>query len=660
MPWWSRMYHIKNLTLDPKYDENFASLGRIIDFCDQRFKETDLKDRAKKVLTTDFETSFTSSDKQKYFFIHKFFERYPNMRSVYISHDLSEMKLKNSQSMSALSFLMKEYVKRINKGLSKETATEEVLARVEYRLQLLIDEQKTTLDLANSNKAISFLDFSLSEKIRESELKTKRIRRDTDFQALIDGSLLEEFDAYEPNYKVVSENYNRSSEDINPDDFNEILSERAIEKEQNELQDFVTRSKNLMNKYYEDVVTRDRLNGMADKEVLMRVANSPTSLQKHFAPLIKICEKNGISLNYNGEVNYNKANSPTIVKKLKSKEELVKYALMLKDMNYGFKHKEELRKRAQKLSNELREHNQQASIELQETKQQNIKAILEKLKLPQSEVEGILDFIYFEKQHREEDFAGEPVLDKFLTEQKLIRGEHGRIDWQNELRDSIYERNLKLEAQWLKDRALNLSLSPENHENIVMKLVDTVTKLRRVKLLFDKQAYTKAAQIFFEEHSDVNFDLETVEIEKLEDYFKISSEVFSRNPEEENEFQKSKNAVKKRILRRNLNDSFKRVSPLQSKPDLPLNYEEAADQFWQLKKDEVGEQFAGKSISEGQPVNLNYLKILEATPEEIKNYKKNNPYIAEPEKDPFMRYLEQKNRSRNKVEVEKKKKGKGK
>jgi len=658
MPWWSRLHHMKQMDFRDVNNEKFADFGRMIDFCDQKFKEWELRTKAKRTIPIDSAVGFGRNSVDKYFFVQRLFERYPSIRYLDISHDLHELKLKNSDAMPILLTLFKHYARRIKAGVAKETAMEEIFSQIEARMQLTLEEQKATNALAGKHNAISFIDFTMIDKVRESELKTKRISRDADFQDLIDGNILDEFEDYEPNYKVVSEDYNRASEEIDPSNFNEILSENAIKKERKELTDFIDRSKNLMWKYYEDIITRDRLDGMADKDLIGRIVNTPSHLQKQFQPLIKLCEKHGVKLAEDGEVSFAECSSETISRKLAGKKDLVKYALMLKDLNFGSPHRQELKRRAINLNNQIRHHNEPASEMLKESKKKNIEAILEKMKLPKSEIEELIDFIYFEKTTKPEDFLGEPVLDVQMTERSFLDGEHSRIDWDNNMRDSIYERNLKLEAWWLKDRALNSEFDPANQEKMVSRLVDTVRSLRRVKLLFDKQSFKKAAQIFFEEHSDVDFDMENIELEKLEDYFKISNDILSRNPLEENEFQKAKNVIKKRILRRNLIDGFSRKHLMKTPwTDLIPPYE-ADSIFWQQKKDEEGIQNNPESSNEGVPVNLRLVRVIESTPDELKNYKKNNPLIKDPERDSILRYLEHRNSSKKVKEEDAKKKGK--
>lgn len=59
-------------------------------------------------------------------------------------------------------------------------------------------------------------------------------------------------------------------------------------------------------------------------------------------PLIKLCEKNKIVLDELGNVVFKKCNNKNIVTRLSKKVDLVKFALMLKDLNFGFKHLEHL------------------------------------------------------------------------------------------------------------------------------------------------------------------------------------------------------------------------------------------------------------------------------------------------------------------------------
>lgn len=68
-------------------------------------------------------------------------------------------------------------------------------------------------------------------------------------------------------------------------------------------------------------------------------------------------------------------------------------------------------------------------------------------------------------------------------------------------------------------------------------------------MLLDKEAFKTASKLYFKEHSEVDFANDQIEIEKLEDYFNIPPETFSFKPEVEFEYQKSKNAIKKVVLK---------------------------------------------------------------------------------------------------------------
>lgn len=55
-------------------------------------------------------------------------------------------------------------------------------------------------------------------------------------------------------------------------------------------------------------------------------------------PLIKTCEKEGIKLNKLGEVQWPEIEN-NCIKALKKKENIVKYGLMLYELDFGFEHR---------------------------------------------------------------------------------------------------------------------------------------------------------------------------------------------------------------------------------------------------------------------------------------------------------------------------------
>lgn len=61
-----------------------------------------------------------------------------------------------------------------------------------------------------------------------------------------------------------------------------ILDVKESQELVHEIEIFSQRAKSLVNKYYEDIYTIDRLNGLEKKEVFLALKQSPKKLEKYF------------------------------------------------------------------------------------------------------------------------------------------------------------------------------------------------------------------------------------------------------------------------------------------------------------------------------------------------------------------------------------------
>jgi hypothetical protein len=61
-----------------------------------------------------------------------------------------------------------------------------------------------------------------------------------------------------------------------------ILDQRENDEFIKEIDIFINRSKSLLNKYYEDLNTIDRLNGLEKQELFLALKESPKRLQKYY------------------------------------------------------------------------------------------------------------------------------------------------------------------------------------------------------------------------------------------------------------------------------------------------------------------------------------------------------------------------------------------
>ena len=62
-----------------------------------------------------------------------------------------------------------------------------------------------------------------------------------------------------------------------------ILDEQILEKDKKEITDFLGRSEKMIQKYYEDIKSTDRLEGMTEREYFLSINESPKKLKNHFA-----------------------------------------------------------------------------------------------------------------------------------------------------------------------------------------------------------------------------------------------------------------------------------------------------------------------------------------------------------------------------------------
>jgi hypothetical protein len=94
--------------------------------------------------------------------------------------------------------------------------------------------------------------------------------------------------------------------------------------------------------------------------------------------------------------------------------------------------------------------------------------------------------------------------------------------------ESREERILKLQSMWKMSqiqKKFSLEKNQENDEiteNMVKDAKDTILKLRRLKLQMERTNGIRARKRLFEEHTNINFEVESVEMEKMMEYFGLS------------------------------------------------------------------------------------------------------------------------------------------
>lgn len=63
------------------------------------------------------------------------------------------------------------------------------------------------------------------------------------------------------------------------------------------LQDFIDRSKNLMEDYYERAFVRDKLSGLDSKEIILILKETPTNTKNYLRKLLVRLDHHGVRLN---------------------------------------------------------------------------------------------------------------------------------------------------------------------------------------------------------------------------------------------------------------------------------------------------------------------------------------------------------------------------
>ena len=107
---------------------------------------------------------------------------------------------------------------------------------------------------------------------------------------------------------------------------------------QNTINEFMDRTKNMFDQYYERAAVQDRLSGLTDQQISSFILDSPSKIKKRSDKLLKLLKKHDIKLNEDGSVYF--GNCPSHLQKKLEQEPLVKITLMEKDLQFEFPHRE--------------------------------------------------------------------------------------------------------------------------------------------------------------------------------------------------------------------------------------------------------------------------------------------------------------------------------
>ena len=381
MPWWSRLYHIRNQSpvLHDPLDKQSKDLYNISIDMDRKFKDilkhiknTGLNPKSKNKLDKIKDEEKKKDD----FFIREFFKKYPQLiNTTWGENENSVIKQdnENNQNFKIVNSLYKSYLQKLKDGFTKEKATEIVLKKYNDEIYLKLEEISRTENLAISNRSLNLMDFLQTHKLKESNFKTNQLLKEKDLEEIEN---IENFEDFDFNYNLVKPEY--ELEDVSNFLENQI-SGKALKLEKETIESFSKRSKNLFLKYYDDQATNDRLEGLNNVEIMRNLRVLPSSLKKHFGKINKFLDKYDIKLNELGEVDFKNCHDKNILKRLKKDENMIKYSLMLKDLHYGFPHKKEYEQKLSYLKKELKNYNQEALENLKRINSEKKKKKIRKL-----------------------------------------------------------------------------------------------------------------------------------------------------------------------------------------------------------------------------------------------------------------------------------------
>jgi len=460
MPWWSRLYHIRKYSYDPESQKIGKDLGPLINYIDFKFK-TEIVHGGKNKIKAKYDEEATEQEikanEDRDYFINELFDRYPQMRGMTIFDNLDETRNKNSQLYKVVETLYRKYREKLRAGFIRENAFLNVVNDFQDYIDLRLVEVGRTENIANSMRAMTFVDYLRAQKIKESHYKSKQLERDTQFDEIeeIANKLNENHSIY---HKIITKNPEDHLSTSNQEMLEELLKQQLIEsriKTDESNKGFIEKSFNLLNKYYEKELVQDRLSGLTNEEVLLFIRSSPSSLKKKFRPLVKFCQSHDIKLDAIGNLNYSAVKDKNLLYRIKRDQDKIKFVLMLDDIEFGFTHRLNQKKKLNDLRKQMVGFNKEATENFNKMNEERLKQLKEASELPISELDKSIGFEYADVGVDMEDLKqnlSQNLFKEKLTEDKFIEGKFDRIDWNEKLVDSIEERNLKLEQMWLQHR----------------------------------------------------------------------------------------------------------------------------------------------------------------------------------------------------------------
>jgi hypothetical protein len=425
-----------------------------------------------------------------------------------------------------------------NQGYSDDAAYEEMILKYKDYME----EKKHSLRIVNnlkvSNGFRSLLDVYQQRAEYESRLKVSRMDRDLQIKEFLAKNEMPEFDRH---VKIVNKAADGS---------------QKRDSEGQTFDEFFSRSRRLLDMYYKNTYMKDQLESLTDKELLHTIRETPTQIKKQCKEILILLEKNNVTVNEDGSLDLSKCTNDIVKKKLENNP-MVQYALMQRDLDYGFSHLEHRKKATEDIRRDIMiMRSQDIKKEEEDTREQ--RELEMRMQISQSEIDKVLNFTTAGGSSRklEDDSRG----DRHLNPANLIDGTQYRLDKNSAMLESFPERLLRLEKNWFYQRGRKSGTIDElTEEELEKKLEEISHKMRRVKIQIERQALGEAQERLFNEHNQLTFDellTEQVPIERLLNYYQLPIDQRQPGLIEDNDFNTIKGLVRRKELVEDLVSPF--------------------------------------------------------------------------------------------------------
>jgi len=534
MPLWSRVYHFKEYGYlrDQTY---WTTISNNMDTFKQGTERlllgemADVKDAKKE--RTDWEKHEV--------FIKKILAKFPELKYIEVNNVFYDEQDMSKAHRSQLIELMNFFKEKVAEGYTEEQALDFIEGKYRHKIEEKKRNLQVTQQLAINNKVRSLYDVYTQKAEYESRLKVQRIKRDIDFKNLFENEDLPEF---KRNIKIVNQSDNQ-------DDDLRAQEEKKVDIDK-ELKEFITRSKNVLDKFYERAFIADKLGGLEDTELLHRIKDTPKNTKNFVKATLAVLDKHGVHLNpETGDVDLSMVKSKRVADKL-ANDPLVKYALLQREDQYNFPHLKNQKVLADELRREVFSLRKYERIQKEEFQNQ------EKKEDVSSAIDKSIGFTYEDTGNIEKQ-QDEAKINE-LDEESVKYGSTYRVDVQGKMIESREDRSLRLEERWLRERLAGLSaLEQEDEEsrNSMDRLTSLIEKIRRIKLKVDQSAVQAGAKLFFDEHRNLGPNhllMEDVPLERLESFKKLPREHRQMVLKDELEFDRIKTIVKRKEITEDL------------------------------------------------------------------------------------------------------------